>query len=227
MPGNNKVEIIEYSRPLDISFSISHALGAVFGAFALALCLKTTAGSGNTVLIFSCAVYCLAFTAVYGISAFYHGLPSGKAKAAARRLDHMAIPLLLAGTATPCALITLYRLSPAHGIAVFCVGWFCAAFGIVTKLFFFNNEKLKAICMAIYFVGGAYMLFSAVPKLGQINKTAFLLLFIGCVLYSLGAIFCRLGIKRPVMHLPFHILVLAGSIVQFYAIYHYIVLPEV
>ena len=220
--ADNKIELIEYTRAQDISFAVSHAAGAAFGVFALVISFVKTGAFGSITQQISALIYCLSFIAVYGISAVYHALPPGDNKAVARRLDHMAIPLLLAGTATPCALVTLYKLSPAHGIAVFCIGWFCAFFGIITKLFFFNNETLKTVCMAVYFIGGAVMLFSAVPRLGDINKTAFLLLSIGCVLYGAGAIFCRMGIKKPWYHLPFHILVLAGSIFQFFTIYHYV-----
>jgi hemolysin III len=218
----NKVGLIDYPRQLDISFCVSHAAGAAFGIAALIISLVKTGGSGSALRIACAAVYCLSFIAVYGISALYHGLPPGRAKVIARRLDHIAIPVLLAGTATPCALITLYRISHIHGITVFCAGWAIALYGLAAKLFFFNNEKLKTLGMVIYFAGGAAMLLSAVPLLGTINRTAFILLVLGCILYGAGAVFCRMGIKKPAYHLPFHILVLAGSIVQFVTVYHYV-----
>ena len=222
MSERNKVSLINYSRPWDISFCVSHAAGAVFGIAAHALAVSKTLREGDATATEAALIYTMAFILVYTISALYHGLLPGKAKAFARRLDHMAIPILLAGTATPCALITLYNLSPVHGIVVFSAGWLCAAFGVITKLFFFNNEKMKIAVIAAYFVCGGAMLLSAVPLIGSINKTAFLLLVFGSALYSIGAVFCRIGIKHPPMHLPFHIFVLAGSIVHFFTIYHYV-----
>ena len=222
MKEDNKVGLIEYSRPWDISFCVSHAAGAVFGIAALIMSFIKTGAFGSMIQQISALIYCLAFIFVYGSSALYHGLPPGRAKVIMRRLDHIAIPVLLAGTATPCALVSLYRVSHIHGIAVFCAGWFIALYGLVTKLFFFNNEKLKTAGMVIYFAGGAAMLFSAVPLLGTINRTAFMLLLLGCILYGAGAVFCRMGIKNPAYHLPFHILVLAGSVVHFFTIYHYV-----
>ena len=215
------IKLIEYTRAQEAANCFTHALGSAFALCGLFLCLIKVRSEGAR-FIFSACVYCSAFILVYTASALYHGLPRGEAKKFFRLFDHIAIPLLLAGTATPCALITLYRISPAHGIAVFCTGWFCAAFGIITKLFFFNNEKLKIICMAVYFIGGAAMLFSAVPRLGSIDKTGFALLCAGCAAYTAGAVFCKLGIKRPWLHTVFHIFVLAGSILHFYVIYSYI-----
>ena len=215
------IELIEYTKRQEILNSLTHAAGAVFAAAGLILCLNKVRGEGMRAVLSAC-VYCSAFFAVYASSALYHGLPPGEAKRLFRLFDHIAIPLLLAGTATPCALITLYRVSPFHGYAVFATGWFCAAFGIITKLFFFNDKKLKTICMAVYFAGGASMLFSAIPRLGSINKTGFLLLCLGCLAYTAGAVFCRIGIKRPWFHTAFHVFVLAGSIIHFYVIYTYI-----
>ncbi len=222
MSDRNKVGLIDYSRPWDISFCISHAAGAVFGIVAHVLAVSKTLREGDATATEAALIYTMAFILVYSFSALYHGLMPGKAKVFARRLDHMSIPLLLAGTATPCALLTLYNISPMHGIIVFSAGWVCATFGVVTKLLFFNSKKLKTATITTYFVCGGAMLLSAVPLLGSINKTAFLLLLIGSAFYSIGAVFCRIGIKHPPMHLPFHLFVLAGSIIHFFTIYHYV-----
>ena len=221
MKITDKIDLIEYTKRQEFFNSLTHALGAAFGAAGLVLCLIKSGGTGARYTV-SAVVYCLSFILVYAASALYHGLPAGEAKRFFRLFDHVTIPVLLAGTATPCALITLYRVSPPHGIAVFCTGWFIALFGIITKVFFFNNEKLKIACMAVYFAGGAAMLFSAVPRLGSINKTGFCLLCAGCAAYTVGAVFCKLGIKRAALHTIFHIFVLAGSIIHFIVIYKFV-----
>ena len=200
---------------------MTHAAGVFYGIAGLILCLINVRDCG-TRYIFSAVAYCISFILVYAASALYHGLPPGDAKRFFRLFDHVAIPLLLAGTTTPCALVTLYRVNHAHGIAVFCIGWFIALFGVITKVFFFNNEKLKIVCMAVYFIGGAAMLLSAIPRLGDIDKTGFILICLGCISYCIGAILCKLGIKKPWLHTVFHIFVLAGSIIHFIVIYNYV-----
>lgn len=216
------VSLVEYSKAQERANCLTHALGAALAAACFAAAMQKALPSGSVRVIGAAAVYGLAFFAVYAISAVYHGLQPGDAKRRARQLDHMAIPLLLAGTATPCALITLHRVQPAMGLAVFCIAWCCAAFGLVSKLFLFENKLFKTLCMVVYFTGGAGMMLLAVPLLGRIDRTAFLLLTAGCLLYALGAVFCRIGMRRPWFHSVFHVLVLLGSLVQFGVIYKYI-----
>lgn len=210
------VKVIEYSGKVDFFNCLTHAIGAVLSVFALVIMVARAEGFRNT---FSAVVYGVALIAVYTVSAVYHGLKVGEAKRIARIVDHSTVPLLIAGTATPCALISLYNVSEIHGILVFVMGWFCALFGIFSKIFFF--EKLKKVTMAVYIVSGTVMLLSAVPLLEEIDKGAFGQLVFGSVLYVIGAIFCGLGVKRPVFHIVFHLFVMAASAVHFYVILTY------
>ena len=158
---------------------------------------------------------------VYTVSAVYHGLGNGEAKRIARLLDHSAIPLLIAGTTTPCALVALYDISTVHGIAVLSAAWFCALFGLISKIFFF--EKLKKVTYAVYIICCSAMLFSAIPVMDKMENGAFELISLGCVLYLIGAIFCYLGVRREKYHVVFHVFVLLASAVHFYVIYVFII----
>lgn len=214
------VKLIEYPRGVERANVLTHAPGAVFGAAGLFALIKKAAASGSGRIIFSAAVYGAAFLLVYLCSAVYHALPQGEIKRRARLLDHLAIPLLLAGTTTPCALVSLWRVSVPHGAAVFAAAWAVAAFGVLGKLFFF--EKLKAAVIAVYFAGGSVMLFSALPHAASFDKTAFALLFAGSAVYCAAGLLCRAGIKRPVFHPVFHAVVLLGSLTHFAVIYFFI-----
>ncbi len=209
------VKLIEYSETVDRWNCITHAVGAVFSVFATVMIIIK---SGNTREFASGLIYSLSMLAVYTVSSVYHGLPMSEAKRKARLLDHSAIPVLIAGTATPCALVTLYEVSVPHGIAVFAIAWICAVFGIVSKVFFF--EKLKAMTMAVYIVSCVVMLGCAVPLLGEIDVGAFLGLLAGCVIYVIGAIFCYIGIKRPALHIVFHVFVFAATVTHYAVIYN-------
>lgn len=217
MDALKEVKLIEYSKPVDTLNCLTHAFGALCSAAGLAAlaikAVKFTDAAGTA----ACVIYGLSLTAVYTISAVYHGLPPGEAKRKARLLDHLAIPLLLAGTSTPFAVITLRRIGMFNCLLVLCIAWFCALFGITAKLFFF--EKLKAAVMAVYFVGGAVMLFSAVPLLADLDRQAFLIVSAGCLAYTVGALFCHAGIKRPALHIVFHVFTLLGSFLHFAVIY--------
>lgn len=217
---SEEVKLIEYKKGVDKQNCLTHAAGAVLAFIGLlAAVMKASGGRA----IASAAVFGLSMIAVYVVSAVYHGLPPGEKKRKARLIDHSTIPLLIAGTSTPCALVTLFSVSVPHCVLVVCISWFCVIFGVLGKLFFF--EKSKAAVMAVYIGGGAVMLLSVIPLLGEgstINTRAYMLLIVGSLIYIIGGLFCRWGIKREAMHVVFHIFVMLGSAVHYYVIYRYI-----
>ena len=212
------VKLIEYSKKVDFGNCITHAAGAIGGIAALILMIMKAEGARHTA---SAVIYGIALIAVYTVSAVYHGLKNGEAKRKARLIDHSTVPVLIAGTATPCALITLYEISMPHSLLVFFLAWGCTLFGIISKLFFL--EKARKITVAVYIASCIVMICSAIPLLGQINPNAFGGLVLGNIFYLIGAAFCGLGIKRPWLHVVFHIFVLLASFVQFAVIYIYVI----
>lgn len=215
------VKIIEYPKKIELFNFLTHLLGAVLSLAGLIFML-TSSDSVREVL---CSlIYGTTLLTVYTASSVYHGLKPSELKRKARLIDHSAVPLLIAGTTTPCALISLYNVSPAHGITVLVCGWICAFFGIFSKLFFF--EKLKALTMAVYIVCGLSMLLSAVPRLDELNSGGFRWLVFGCVFYVFGALLCGIGAKKPMFHVIFHVFVMFGSAVHFYAINFYILMAH-
>ncbi len=212
------VKLIEYSKNVDRWNCITHAIGAVLSVAAIIMMITCAEGARRIV---SAVLYGVSMLMVYTVSAVYHGLKSGEAKRVARLLDHSAIPLLIAGTTTPYALVALYEISTAHGITVLCAAWFCGLFGLFSKLFFF--EKLKKITYAVYIICCAAMFLSAVPVIDQVKKNAFELIGAGNLAYLISAVFCYLGVKRQVFHVVFHVITLLASAIHFYVIYFIII----
>ena len=68
------------------------------------------------------------------------------------------------------------------------------------------------------------MIGCALPLLGDIDTEAFFGILLGCVFYLIGAAFCGLGIKRPTMHVVFHVFCILASLTHYLVIYEYIVL---
>ncbi len=207
------VKLIDYSRKVDIANCITHASGAAMAAIGFAFMLAKANGVRS---LLSAVIYCVSLIAVYSVSAVYHGLPAGEAKRIARLADHSTVPVLIAGTATPCALITLWNISPAHCIFVMAVGWGCTFFGIFSKLFFF--EKLKRVTVAVYIVSSVAMLLTAIPFLGRIRGDAFGGLLVGNAFYLVGALFCAIGRKYPTMHVVFHVFTVIASAIHYFVI---------
>lgn len=210
------VEVIEYSKNVDFWNCITHVFGAVLSLAGVIMLLLKADDTRHTV---AALIYGISLVAVYTMSSVYHGLPCGEAKRKARLADHCTVPVLIAGTATPCALITLFNLDVMHGFLVLFLAWGCTIFGIFSKLFFF--EKLKNITVVVYIVSGLLMLLSVIPLLEQINSDAFSRILAGCSCYFVGAVLCGLGVKRPWLHVVFHVFVLFGSLFHFMAVYTY------
>ena len=212
------VKLIEYSRKTDFFNCITHAVGAVAAAVGFFfLILKADSPRG----FLSSVVYGLSILAVYSVSSVYHGLPLGEAKRRARLIDHSTVPVLIAGTATPCALMTLWNISIPHTVFILVIAWGCTLFGIFSKLFFF--EKLKTVTVAVYIVSSLLMLSSATPVIGKINLGAFNGLLLGNAFYLVGALFCAIGRKRPAMHVVFHVFTVIGSAIHYWVILNFVI----
>lgn len=208
------VKLIEYSKSVDMGNCITHAVGAVLSLAAIIAMMISAEGIRQTV---SALLYGITMLAVYTVSAVYHGLEKGEAKRIARLLDHAAIPLLIAGTTTPYALIVLYDISVFHGIAVLSAAWFCGLFGLISKLFFF--EKLKKVTYAVYIICCAAMFLSAISVIDEIKRGAFNLIAAGNAAYLISAVFCYLGVRHEKFHVVFHVFTLVAGAIHFYVIY--------
>ncbi len=189
-------------------------------AVVLAICLSRSIRSGEANKIISALVYGASMIVLYSSSAFYHGLPAGRLKKIARVLDYSMIFILIAGTATPCALVSLYEKDPEHCWFVFFVAWSCALAGILSTVFFFNRTKV--LRMLLYVGEGVVMFASVFPIADQINKRALGILIAGGFIYVIGMIFLRMGRTKAYAHTVFHLFVLAGSLTHFYVMVEYI-----
>ena len=134
-----EVKLIEYSKGVEIANCLTHAFGAVLSVAALILLVTSAEGAREIV---SAVLFGIPMLTVYTVSAVYHGLKNGETKRIARLLDHSAIPLLIAGTTTPYALIVLYNISVPHGIAVLSAAWFC---GIPERNSRYRRSKKRRI----------------------------------------------------------------------------------
>lgn len=210
------VKLIEYSERVDFFNCITHAVGAVLSVFGFILLLIRADGTRKLV---SALLFGISLVAVYTVSAVYHGLKNGEKKRKARLLDHSTVPFLIAGTASPCALVTLYEISVPHSLTVLFLAWFCTLFGLISKLFFFN--RLRKVTVAVYIISCVAMLCCAVPLLGEINSDAFGGILLGNIFYLVGAAFCGIGIKKPAMHVVFHVFSVMASLTHFIVIYNY------
>lgn len=193
----------------------SHIVGGVLGIVALVLCVVFAAVHGNGYGVVSGAIYGVTMVILYTMSSIYHGLnPKRKAKKVFQVLDHCSIYLLIAGSYTPFALCTLREYSTALGWTIFGVIWFVAILGIILNSI--DIKKFRVFSMICYLVMGWCIVFkiNLLPEL--LGTAGFVLLLLGGLAYTIGAILYGLGKKHKYMHSVFHLFILLGSLLQFF-----------
>ena len=211
----------KYTRGEEIFNMTSHIVGGVLGVVALVLCVVFAAIHGNGYGVVSGAIYGVTMIILYTMSSIYHGLkPKRKAKKVFQVLDHCSIYLLIAGSYTPFALCTLREYDTALGWTIFGVIWFVAILGIVLNSI--DIKKFKVFSMICYLVMGWCIVFkiNLLPEL--LGTAGFVLLLIGGLSYTVGAILYGLGKKHKYMHSIFHLFILLGSLLQFFTILLYV-----
>ena len=204
-------------HPLEEQMNIlTHALGLLFGVIASFLLVRRAIMIGDLKHLVSFAVFGMSLVVLYSASTFYHKSSSINWRRRLRKLDHAAIYVLIAGTYTPFALVSLQG---ATGWTVFGAIWTLALAGIVLKLFFTGRyDKLSTV---MYVVMGWFAVLYLKPLMAQLSPEGLLWLVAGGLSYTLGAVIYSIRRIR-FNHAIFHLFVLAGSFCHFVSVFFYV-----
>lgn len=196
--------------------SISHLAGAalaVVGAVALVI---LAARLGDPWKIVSFSVYGAMLLALYLSSTLYHSL-RGRAKKIWCKFDHCAIYLLIAGSYTPFALVSLRG---AWGWTLFGSVWGLAVFGIVQEIWLAKGQRL--LSLFIYVVMGWLAVIAAVPLIEALGWEGFSWLAAGGLVYTVGIVFYVFDEKWRHAHGVWHLFVLGGSACHYFTVVSYV-----
>ena len=207
-----------YSAREEIASSVIHGIGVALSVAGLALLAVAATRIGDARHVVSVGIYGATLIFLYTASTLYHGVPSGRAKPILRQLDHAAIFLLIAGTYTPFTLITLHG---PWGWTLFAVVWTIALFG--TMLIVRRIEK-RGFLIALYVGLGWIGLLAIGPLVNALPPAGLWLVFGGGVCYTIGVPF-YLWKRLPFNHALWHLFVLGGSVLQFFAVLLYVLPP--
>jgi len=203
--------------------SISHLAGALASVAGLTLLVIVAALRAGVWHIVSFSIFGAALIMMYTSSGLYHGLHlSPKGLLRMRRLDHIMIFILIAGTYTPICLVPLRGVL---GFSLFGIVWGIALAGIILKLFFMNTPRW--VSTSIYLVMGWLCIIAIYPLSMVLSTGGMAWLGAGGFFYSLGAVIY--GVKRPDpwpeifgFHEIWHFFVMAGSFCHFWVVFHYL-----
>jgi len=211
---------IEESRGEEVANALLHGLGAALGVAGLAVLVVMSVLHGTAWHVVSTAVYGTSLVLLYLSSTLYHALPMGRAKQVFEIFDHAAIYVLIAGTYTPFALVTL---NGASGWSVFGIVWGLAIAGIVVQAVF--PGRLRGLMTALYLAMGWIVVLAGPFLLSALDPAGIAWLIAGGVVYSAGVFFYYKK-RFPYSHAVWHVFVLGGSVCHFVAIlFHVVPMP--
>ena len=215
-----KTQLPDYTRGEEICNTVTHAIGAVFAVAAIPLLVVMAAMHRNPWAIVSGAIYGTTLLIMFTVSSVYHGLPVGNAKRVMRIIDHCDIYFLIAGTYTPILRVGIRPLNPALAWSIFGVEWALTAIAVTLNAIDLKRfEKVSMVC----YIGMGWCVIAVLKlTIDAMTMPGFLLLLAGGIAYTIGAVLYGIGKKVRYMHSVFHVLVLAGSVLQFLAILLYV-----
>ena len=201
--------------------AITHFIGMML---AVSLLVKAGVSSGGEHFI-AMAIFMASMILLYGASATYHSVNlTGRYLRIFRKLDHMMIFVLIAGSYTPVCLIVL---GGELGYTLLALVWGIALAGMLVKAFWITCPKWFS--SAIYIAMGWVCVLVFGRLFAALSTAAFLWLLAGGIIYTVGGVIYAL--KLPLFnsrhrefgsHEVFHLFVMAGSLCHFIFMYFYV-----
>lgn len=196
--------------------SLTHGFGLLLSIAGFAFLVILAAFKGDGWHIASSIVYGASLVILYAASTIYHSTTDPVRKKRLQILDHCCIYLLIAGTYTPFVLLLLRN---DLGAGILAIVWAAALFGIAMKLVF--RLRFSGVGIALYLVMGWIGVIAVQPLYIALGTIPLVLVVGGGVSYTAGMVFFGWhGLRHH--HAIFHLFVLAGSILHFYAVAFYV-----
>lgn len=212
-------------RLKDPGSAITHFIAFVMAVFAVVPLMIKAAREPGVLHVIALAVFILSMILLYAASTIYHSLDvSEKVNRRLRKIDHMMIFVLIAGSYTPVCLIALHN---AAGLFLCIAVWVAALIGIVVKACWISCPKWFS---SVLYIGMGWMVVLAFGQIFRaLSRPAFGWLLAGGIIYTVGGVIYAL--KLPIFdsrhknfgsHEIFHLFVMGGSFCHFIVMYQYL-----
>ena len=208
-----------YSRGEELMNMITHIVGGALGLAVLLSCVIKAALRDNFFGILSCTIYGTTFITMFTISSVYHGMRTGIGKKVLQVIDHCTIYFLIAGTYSAVVLSAIRPVYPILGWGLFIFEWSLAL--LAATLTAIDLKKYNVFSMICYIGMGWAIIPFWKQTLLTMTRPGFLLLLLGGIAYTIGSVLYGLGGKHKWMHSVFHICVVVGAVLQYFAVLLY------
>jgi len=210
-------EVNHFTVAEEIWHAITHGAGFFLGISALVLLVVfASIDESSPITIVSVAIYGATLVIMYGSSTLYHAARETEFKQLFQKFDHSAIYFLIAGTYTPIMLVTV---GGAEGWTIFGIEWGIAIVGIALK--FIYPGRFELFSLLAYLLMGWLIVVVFDTFKSNMDPRGFWLIVAGGVAYTGGILFYVKDNIRY-FHVIWHLFVLAGSVLQFFAILLYV-----
>ena len=192
--------------------SFTHGFGFLLSVVGFVLMLVFQKYKGPSGLI-AIVLYGVSLLTLYFFSSLYHYEKNSRRKSFFRKMDHISIYLLIAGTYSPVVLIALEN---SLGWTLFWIVWGIAALGTILKLFF--TGRFEFVSVILYLIMGWLVIFDFEALRSNVSSLGIVLLIGGGISYTLGIVFYALDRLRY-GHVIWHLFVLLGSVLHYLFIF--------
>ncbi|MEG0688212.1 MAG: hemolysin III family protein [Hungatella sp.] len=212
-------------RIKDPGSAITHFIGMLLAiAAAMPLLLKASREPDKIHLV-ALSIFIVSMILLYAASTIYHTLDiSPKVNRLLRKVDHMMIFILIAGTYTPICMVVLGNKT---GWAMLALVWGIAITGIIIKACWITCPKWFS---SVIYIAMGWICMLAITKIFHALPTAaFIWLLTGGLIYTVGGVIYAL--KLPIFnsrhagfgsHEIFHLFVMAGSLCHYVLMYRFV-----
>lgn len=209
----------------DPGSAITHFIGTLMAVFAATPLLIKAARQPGGIHMISLGIFILSMILLYVASTIYHTFgQTAKVHVRLKKLDHMMIYVLIAGTYTPICVIAL---GGRAGLTLLVLVWSLALLGIIITGFWVHCPKWFS--SIIYIAMGWTCVLAFTQLINSLPNAAFQWLLAGGIIYTIGGIVYAL--KLPIFnnkhkyfgsHEIFHLFVMGGSLCHFILMYQYL-----
>ena len=221
-----EVHIMEQKRHIkEPGSAITHFIGMLMAIFAAVPLLIKAAHEPSRIYIISLTIYAASLILLYAASTTYHTFDiSAKVNTVLKKIDHMMISVLIAGSYTPVCLIVLKGKT---GIILLSIVWAIAVAGILIKAFWVYCPKW--VSSVLYIGMGWTCVLAFTQILNNMSPAAFGWLLAGGIIYTAGGVIY--AVKLPLFnnrhknfgsHEIFHLFVMGGSACHFVVMYAFL-----
>ena len=221
-----EVHIMEQKRHIkEPGSAITHFIGMLMASFAAVPLLIKAAHEPSRIYIISLTIYAASLILLYAASTTYHTFDiSEKVNTVLKKIDHMMISVLIAGSYTPVCLIVLKGKT---GIILLSIVWAIAVAGILIKAFWVYCPKW--VSSVLYIGMGWTCVLAFTQILNNMSPAAFGWLLAGGIIYTAGGVIYALKLplfnnrhKNFGSHEIFHLFVMGGSACHFVVMYAFL-----